>query len=255
MSSSVQLLSGKTRTCSPLLIRPLYSDQGSGRWARGSHWPNSSRNLSTRSFARARSSSRRAPPNAASKPPASSASRRVRVCSRLREAPGPGSGTRPLSIDSCTDATISLWPSPVDPAVAELDDLGEVVPGVDVHHRETAAGWAESLLRQAQKDDRVLARREQQHRTLEFGDHLADDVHGLGLEQRAIRRRAACPLAVGVMSAARPFPRRPGTGLPIRWSVHRPDVRAPAGVPAPGPGRALRARCRTICVRLRQSTG
>jgi hypothetical protein len=42
-----------------------------------------------RSFARARSSSRRAPPNAASKPCLAIASSSVVVCSRLREARGP----------------------------------------------------------------------------------------------------------------------------------------------------------------------
>ena len=61
-----------------------------------------------RSFARARSSSRRAPPIAASNWCSSIASSSVVVCSRLREARGPvSSTTRPLSIDSCTDATIS----------------------------------------------------------------------------------------------------------------------------------------------------
>src|SRR3954469_541688 len=84
----------------------------SGRWRRGSHWPKSSRKLKIRSFARARSSSRRAPPNAASKPCSSIASSSVVVCSRLRDARGPvSSTTRPVSIDSCTDATISRSPS------------------------------------------------------------------------------------------------------------------------------------------------
>ena len=65
-----------------------------------------------RSFARARSSSRRAPPNAASKPCWAIASSSVTVCRRLREARGPVSSTaRPLSIDSCTLATISSSPS------------------------------------------------------------------------------------------------------------------------------------------------
>ena len=78
----------------------------------GSHWPKSSRNENTRSFARARSSSRRAPPNAASKPCSAIASSSVTVCSRLRDARGPvSSTTRPVSIDSCTLATISRSPS------------------------------------------------------------------------------------------------------------------------------------------------
>jgi hypothetical protein len=68
------------------------------------------------------------------------------------------------------------------PAVAELDHLGEVVPGVHVHHRERDPGRPERLLRQRQHHDRVLAAGEQQHRPLELGGDLAHDVDGLGLE-------------------------------------------------------------------------
>src|SRR3954464_3789426 len=50
-----------------------------------------------------------------------------------------------------------------DAAVAELDDLGEVVAGVDVHEREREAAGTERLLGQPQQDDRVLAAAEQQH--------------------------------------------------------------------------------------------
>src|SRR5271166_238206 len=134
-SSSVQFDSGKTRTCSPLRMRPLYRFHSSGRWFFGSHCPNSSRKEKTRSLARARSSSRRAPPKAASKPCSAIASSRVVVCSRLREAHAP---------------------------VAELDHLGEVVPGVDVHERERERPGAEGLLGQPQQHDRVLAATEQQ---------------------------------------------------------------------------------------------
>ena len=42
-SSSVQLLIGNTRTCSPLCTRALYRFHSSGRWFFGSHWPNASR--------------------------------------------------------------------------------------------------------------------------------------------------------------------------------------------------------------------
>src|SRR5215211_6877402 len=87
----------------------------SGRCARGSHWPKSSRKEKIRSFARARSSSRRAPPNAASKPPCSIASSSVTVWSRLREVPGldgsHSSMARPAAIESSTLATISVSPS------------------------------------------------------------------------------------------------------------------------------------------------
>src|SRR5215217_1051855 len=89
--------------------------QSSGRCARGSHWPKSSRKEKIRSFARARSSSRRAPPNAASKPPCSIASSSVTVWSRLREVPGldgsHSSMARPAAIESSTLATISVSPS------------------------------------------------------------------------------------------------------------------------------------------------
>jgi hypothetical protein len=98
--------------CSPRRIRVLYRFHNSGRWFFGSHWPNSSRNENIRSLARAFSSSRRAPPNTASNWCSSIASSRVVVCSRLRLAQRPvSSATRPESIDSCTDATISRAPT------------------------------------------------------------------------------------------------------------------------------------------------
>ena len=65
----------------------------------------------TRSLALALSSSRRAPPKAASKPCALIASSSVVVCSRLRDAIGPGSATRPWSMESCTLATRRRAPS------------------------------------------------------------------------------------------------------------------------------------------------
>src|SRR5579875_1621597 len=103
---------GNTRTCSPGRTRALYSCHSSGRCCLGSHWPNSSRNEKMRSLARAFSSSRRAPPMAASKPYAAMVSSRVMVCRRLREARGPRSSTaRPRSIDSCTEPISSRSPS------------------------------------------------------------------------------------------------------------------------------------------------
>ena len=67
-------------------------------------------------------------------------------------------------------------------AVAELDRLGEVVAGVHVHDRERNRARPERLFGEPQEHDRVLAAAEQQHRTLELGSHLADDVDRLGLE-------------------------------------------------------------------------
>ena len=54
----------------------------------------------------------------------------------MREGRARSSATRPASIDSCTEATIRRAPSSATSPVAELEDLGEVVPGVDVHDRE-----------------------------------------------------------------------------------------------------------------------
>src|SRR5204862_4525592 len=70
----------------------------------------------------------------------------------------------------------------LDTAIAELDDLGEVVARVDVHQREREARRAERLLGQAQQHDRVLAAREEQHGALELRGDLAHDVDRLGFE-------------------------------------------------------------------------
>ena len=93
---------------------------------------------------------------------------------------------------SCTEATTSLRPELVDPAVAEVEDLGEVVPGVDVHHRERDARRARTPSRQAQHHDGVLAAGEQQHGPLELGGDLADDVDAPRPRGRAAGSASAC---------------------------------------------------------------
>ena len=70
-----------------------------------------------------------------------------------------------------------------DQLVAGGDHLVEVVTGVDVHHRERQPARPEGLQGQMQHHDRVLATGEQQHRPLELGGHLADDVDRLGLQR------------------------------------------------------------------------
>ena len=157
-----------------------------GAARRGSHCPNSSRKLNTRSLARAFSSSRRAPPKTASnRCPGSPRSRAV-VCSRLRLARGPVSSRRGRR--RCRPArstTTSRRPSRGDGPVAELDDLVEVVAGVDVHDGERQRRRPERLGRQVQHDHRVLAAGEQQHRPLERGGDLSEDVHGFRFERAA----------------------------------------------------------------------
>ncbi len=70
----------------------------------------------------------------------------------------------------------------LDGAIAELDDLFEVVPGVDVHHRERDAGGEERPLGEVQHHHRVLASGEEQHRPLALARHLADDRDRFVLE-------------------------------------------------------------------------
>ena len=74
-----------------------------------------------------------------------------------------------------------------DAPIAELDHLGEVVAGVDVHDREGELPRPEGLLGQPQQHDRVLAAGEEQHGPLELGRDLAHDVHRLGLELVEVR--------------------------------------------------------------------
>ena len=84
-------------------------------------------------------------------------------------------GRGPSSIDCCTEATTSSTPKLGDRAVTELDDLVEVVAGVDVHHRERDPRRPERPVGEVEHDDGVLAAGEQQHRALALGGDLADD--------------------------------------------------------------------------------
>src|SRR3954447_6319950 len=75
-------------------------------------------------------------------------------------------------------------------AVAELDHFGEVVAGVDVHDRERELARPERLLGKTEQHDRVLAAGEEQHRPLELGRDLAEDVDRLCLEVVEMRQRS-----------------------------------------------------------------
>ena len=131
------------------------------------------------------SSSRRAPPNAASKLPASSASSSDLVLSAPQQRLVPTrNGCVPVGdrlgvgVDDQPRADLG------GVAIAELDHLAELVGGVDVQQRERDRARIERLLRQPQQHRRVLADRIEHHRPLELGDHLAHDVDALGLERR-----------------------------------------------------------------------
>jgi hypothetical protein len=75
-----------------------------------------------------------------------------------------------------------------DRAVTELDDLVEVVAGVDVHHRERDARRPERPVGQVEHHDGVLAAREEQHGTLALGSDLPEDRDGFVLELGGARQ-------------------------------------------------------------------
>ncbi len=148
-SSSVQLLIGKTRTCSPGATRALYRFHSSGRWFFGSHWPNASRNEKMRSLARAFSSSRRAPPMQASKPNSAIASSKVTDWWRLRLSAGSRStdaALRDRILDRAHDQPLAELGGAL---IAKGDDLRKVVAGVDVQQRETETRPGETPFRRA----------------------------------------------------------------------------------------------------------
>src|SRR5690606_31736460 len=68
------------------------------------------------------------------------------------------------------------------PAVAEFDDFGEVMAGVDVHQGEREASGAEGFFGQAQQYDGIFAVREQQYGAFALGGHFAHDVDCLRFE-------------------------------------------------------------------------
>ena len=143
-----------------------------------------------RSFARARSSSRRAPPNAASNPCCLDRVQQRDGLQPVARRARPGLLDHAAAVDRVLHGRDDQPLAQLgDAAVAELDRLREVVAGVDVHDRERHRAGAERLLGQAQQDDRVLAAGEQQHRALQLGRHLAHDVDRLGLEHLQVRGR------------------------------------------------------------------
>ena len=118
--------------------------------------------------------------------------------------------------------------------VAEGEDLGEVVPGVDVEQAERQRGRPEGLAGDVQHDDRVLAAGEQQDGPLGLGGDLPDDVDRLVLERVEV-----------VVAGRSRRGRRPGgaRGGAHRWIPHSVLVR-PAQRPDLGscPGATLRVQ-------------
>ena len=132
-----------------------------------------------RSLARALSSSRRPPPNAASKPCSAIASSSVTLCSRLRLARGPSSSTT----RRCR-STPARWRRPGARRRARRTRRGTRSPrGSCGRCRRASPGTAGGPERrpagEVQQHGGVLAAAEQQHRVLALGRDLADDRDGL----------------------------------------------------------------------------
>ena len=152
-----------------------------------------------RSFARERSSSRRAPPMAASKLPACSASSSDLVLSSPQQRCVPTlNGWVPSAIASSFVWTIEPRADGPRHLVAELDHLAELVGGIDVEQRKRDRARVERLLCQAEQDRRVLADGVEHHRPFEFGDDLAEDVDALGLQRPQVIEAGAATVESGV---------------------------------------------------------
>ena len=178
---------------------------------------------------------------------AGAAERRVEavVLDRLQQHRGlQAVARRPLLLDAArVDRLLhggddQLLAERLDQAVAELDHLGEVVAGVDVEDRERQRAGPERLLGEAQQDDRVLAAGEQQHRALQLGRHLADDVDRLRLETVELGDAHAGHLRRGSGRPARravvalPAQRRLRDRRRTRAEVVQDRGRSPRGVSA-----------------------
>ena len=206
-SSSVQFEMGNTRMCSPLRCRPLKRFHSSGRWFFGSHCPNSSRKEYTLL----------GPGLVLVAAAATEDGIEAVLLDRVqeRDALEPvADGLRarilgdPAGVDRRLDgADDELGAQLGDPAVPVVDDLGEVVAGVDVHQREGEPGGPEGLLGDLQHHRGVLAAGEEEHGVLELGGDLTEDVDRLGLERVEMRDRGFRHLATPAPSL-RPNGRR-----------------------------------------------
>ena len=198
-----------------------------------------------RSLARARSSSRRAPPNAALKPCSSIASSSVTDWSRLRDARGPvSSTTRPLSIDSCTVATIRSAPTSSTIRSRYSMTSGKFWPVSTCMTGNGSPAGQKALRARCSSTAESLPPGEEQHAALQLGGHLAHHVDRLRLERAEMRDLVAH--VVRILGTG-------GYGGCLR--AHRASHVEPAlRLLLPGPA-AVRGRCREACRERSRSTG
>ena len=132
-------------------------------------------------MARAFSSSRRPPPKQRVEALRSTASSSTGVWMRLREPLG--SSLHEAAVDRVLHRGDDELEAELGrPSVSRYARIGEVEPGVHVHHGERDARRRERLARDVQHHDRVLAAAEQQAGPLHLGRDLAEDVDALRLE-------------------------------------------------------------------------
>ena len=141
-----------------------------------------------RSFARAFSSSRRAPPMQASKSNSAIASSSVTDWCTLRLSSGVLQHDAPAGdrvLDRAHDQPFAELGCAL---VAERDHFRKVVAGVDVQQRKREASRAKRLFGQAQQHQRILAAGEEQGGIAALARDLAQDVDRLGFEPGEVMR-------------------------------------------------------------------
>ena len=189
MSSSVQFESGKTRIALARVLARVVEPPQLRALVLRVPAVLGERNEKMRSLARDFSSSRRAPPKAASKPYWSSACFRpsvfhMSVCSAEPWSNGLMPAPRPSGF---------WWTSSSMPSSRPSARATRTCAGTSRSCRRAAAGTAAAPGRRPSRarcsmHRAVLADRVQHHRLLALGDHLAHDVDALGLEPLQVRR-------------------------------------------------------------------
>ena len=161
-----------------------------------------------RSLARARSSSRRAPPNAASKPCSAIASSSVVGLQAVARGARAGLLDHAAAVDRVLHARRRSAARRARATRRSRNSItsGKLCPVSTCMSGNGKPAGPERLLGEAQQHDRVLAAAEQQHRALELGRDLAHDVDRLGLERAQVVELVGC----GVMRC--PWPAAHGAG-------------------------------------------
>ena len=145
--------------------------------------PNASRSEKIRSLARARSSSRRAPPNTASNRLVGDGVEQRHGLQRVAGA------VRPLGEPAVVDVVLHLGDRAAAgrtrrrPRSRKSSTSGKLCPVSTCSSENGTGAGPERLERQVQHQHRVLAAGEQDHRPVELAGHLAEDVDRLGLER------------------------------------------------------------------------